>query len=156
MVFKNIFGQTLRSFLDYINNDAKRFHVFVANRIQRIKSITEQWQYVKSEDNPADHTSRGLMAHQLVSSNWLTGPEFLWKQDLPAGNIKVGEIRDDDPKLRNVQVLNTKAKEEKTLFGCLSKFSDWRRAVKAIACLKRYVQQRKGLKPKTNETTNIE
>ncbi len=34
--------------LGYINNDARRFHVFVANRIQRIKSSTEpeQWAYV--------------------------------------------------------------------------------------------------------------
>lgn len=34
--------------LGYINNDTRRFHVFVANRIQRIKSSTEpsQWQYV--------------------------------------------------------------------------------------------------------------
>lgn len=31
--------------LGYINNDARRFHVFVANRIQRIRSSTEpsQW-----------------------------------------------------------------------------------------------------------------
>lgn len=36
--------------LGYINNDAKRFHAFEANRIQRIKSTTDpdQWQYVKS------------------------------------------------------------------------------------------------------------
>lgn len=49
--------------LGYINNDARRFHVFVANRIQRIKSTTEpkQWQFVHSDDNPADHVSGGLM-----------------------------------------------------------------------------------------------
>ena len=45
--------------LGYINNDARRFQVFVANRIQRIKSSTkpEQWVHVVSEDNPADHAS---------------------------------------------------------------------------------------------------
>lgn len=67
----------------------------------------------------------------------------------------MGEIRDDDPELQKVQVLNTKAKEEKTLLDCLSKFFDWRRAVKAIDCLKRYVQQRKGLKPKSNEPKTL-
>lgn len=144
--------------LGYLNNDAKRFHVFVANRIQRIKSTTDpdQWQHVKSEDNPADHASRGLMAHQLVSSNWFTGPDFLWEQDLPAGNVTVGEVSDDDPELRKAQVLNTKAKEERTLLDRLSKFSDWKRAVKAIAFLKRHVKQRKGLKSKTSETTSVE
>jgi hypothetical protein len=50
--------------LGYISNDAKRFQVFVANRVQRIKASTkpEQWAYVASEDNPADHASRGLTA----------------------------------------------------------------------------------------------
>ncbi|XDV25278.1 hypothetical protein PO909_029222 [Leuciscus waleckii] len=58
--------------LGYINNDARRFQVFVANRIQRIKSSTmpEQWAHVASEDNPADHASRGLTAEQLKTSNW--------------------------------------------------------------------------------------
>lgn len=44
--------------LGYIN-DARRVQVFVANRIQRIKASTkpEQWAYVASEDNPADHAS---------------------------------------------------------------------------------------------------
>ena len=48
--------------------------------IQRIKSSTkpEQWVHVASEDNPADHVSRGLTAEQLKTSNWFSGPKFLW------------------------------------------------------------------------------
>lgn len=48
--------------IGYINNDARSFHVFVANRVQRIKESTEpvQWRYVASEDNPADYASRVL------------------------------------------------------------------------------------------------
>ena len=44
--------------------------MFVANRIQRIKSSLkpEQWAYVVSEDNPADYASRGLTAEQLCPS----------------------------------------------------------------------------------------
>ncbi|KAL7869711.1 hypothetical protein AOLI_G00136990 [Acnodon oligacanthus] len=43
--------------LGYITNEARRFHVFVANRVERIKQCTEstQWKYVASEENPADH-----------------------------------------------------------------------------------------------------
>lgn len=65
--------------LGYINNNVKRFHVFVPNRIQKIQSTTDpkQWHFVCSEDNPADHASRGLTTDQLVSSNWFTGPDFL-------------------------------------------------------------------------------
>ena len=48
--------------LGYINNDTKRYHVFVANRVQLINNHTdkEQWNFVDSKNNPADHGSRGL------------------------------------------------------------------------------------------------
>ena len=48
--------------LGYINNDTKRFHVFVANRVQLINNHTDkgQWNFVDSKNNPADHGSRGL------------------------------------------------------------------------------------------------
>lgn len=111
---------------------------------------------MKSEENPADHASRGLGADQLVASNWFTGPAFLWEKELLTDDIKVGEVTDDDPELRKIQVHNTKAKEERTLLDRLSKFSNWKRAVKAIAYLKRYAKQIKGLKPKTSEATSVE
>lgn len=59
--------------LGYINNDARRFHIFVADRIQRIQdgSDPDQWRYVTSENNPADHASRGLTAKGLITSNWV-------------------------------------------------------------------------------------
>lgn len=75
------------------------------------------------------------MAHRFISPKLFPGPEFLCKQDLPAGYFKMGEVRDDsEPWI--VQVLNSKAKEEKILIDRLSKFSDW--------------------KIKTSETTSIE
>lgn len=144
--------------LGYINNDARRFHVFVANRIQRIKSTTDpkQWRFVCSKDNPADHASRGLMVDQLVASNWFTGPDFLWERELPTGDVKVGEVSDNDPELRTVHVLNTKTKERQNLLDRLTKFSDWKRAVKAIARLKRHARKIKGLKPGISEDTSVE
>ncbi|XP_029970352.1 uncharacterized protein LOC115405059 [Salarias fasciatus] len=71
--------------LSYITNEARRFHIFVANRVQRIKETTDpsQWRHVTSEENPADHASRGLKAKELIVSNWLKGPEFLWQEELP-------------------------------------------------------------------------
>ncbi len=88
--------------LGYINNEARRFHVFVANRIQRIKESTKptQWKYVTSEDNPADHASRGLKSKELIASNWFSGPSFLWQDQLPTGEIKVGELNTEETEMR--------------------------------------------------------
>ncbi|XP_054607429.2 uncharacterized protein [Nothobranchius furzeri] len=144
--------------LGYIKNDARRFHVFVANRIQRIKATTDvnQWYHVQSEDNPADHASRGLSADRLVASNWFTGPDFLWERELPTKDAKVGEVSDTDPELQRAQVLITSARTNRTLVDRLTKFSDWKRVVKAIACLKRHAKQVKGLSPKLSGSTSVE
>ena len=67
--------------LGYIYNETKRFYVYVHNRVQRIRQSTrpDQWQYVPTEHNPADHASRALPASQLTSTSWFTGPAFLRK-----------------------------------------------------------------------------
>lgn len=66
-------------FLGYIATETKRFHVYVANRVQQIREQThvKQWSYVTSAENPADIASRGLCASELATnSTWLKGPEF--------------------------------------------------------------------------------
>ncbi|KAI7796759.1 hypothetical protein IRJ41_005739 [Triplophysa rosa] len=142
--------------LGYINNDAIRFHVFVANRIQRIQQSTDttQWRYVTSEDNPADHASRGLTSEELVSSNWFKGPKFLWQSELPKDD-KVGGIIVHDPELKKIQVHKIQAKEKASLLERLHKFSEWTRVVKAIARLMRRAKEIKGLKRKEAELTII-
>ncbi|XP_076829473.1 uncharacterized protein LOC143475509 [Brachyhypopomus gauderio] len=143
--------------LGYINNDAKRFHLFVANRIQRIRQSTkpEQWRYVSSEQNPADHASRGLTGEQLLNSNWFTGPEFLWNRELPREEVMVGESVDSDPELRKVTIHDTQATEERSLQDRLCKFSDWTRAVKAVARLKRWIKEIKHLQSRSGEATSL-
>ncbi|XP_021346186.1 uncharacterized protein LOC110445733 [Mizuhopecten yessoensis] len=45
-----------RVVLGYISNESKRFHVYVANRVSRIRSFCgpQSWKYVASAENPAD------------------------------------------------------------------------------------------------------
>ncbi|XP_038142217.1 uncharacterized protein LOC119784309 [Cyprinodon tularosa] len=144
--------------LGYINNDAKRFQVFVANRIQRIKSSTrpEQWAYIPSEQNPADYASRGLTAEQLKYSNWFKGPAFLWERNIPARDMKVGEVKENDPELRKAFVCTTNAKEEQTILNKFEKFSEWSRLIRALATLRRKVKECKGDKQRTKESTSLE
>ena len=53
--------------LCYIANDARPFHVFVANRVQQIRNHTEpsQWRYVSTKENPADLASRGTEVSEI-------------------------------------------------------------------------------------------
>lgn len=155
---KDFFWTDSTVVLGYINNDARRFQVFVANRVQRIKSSTapEQWAYIASEDNPANHASRGLTVEQLKSSNWLTGPKFLWQRKLPDRDVKVGEIKEDDPELRKAFVCNTKAKEERTMLDRFEKFSDWSRLIRALAILRRKIKEHKGTTQNNKEGTSLE
>ncbi len=68
--------------LCYIANETRRFHTFVANRIDIIhdSSNPNQWRCVKTYLNPADDESRGLTVDEMLCSRrWHHGPEFLWK-----------------------------------------------------------------------------
>ncbi|KAL0174874.1 hypothetical protein M9458_030842, partial [Cirrhinus mrigala] len=69
--------------LGYIKDEARRFHVFVANRVQKIRDSTDprKWFYVETSQNPADCASRGLKVADLMNSSWLVGPNFLWKRE---------------------------------------------------------------------------
>ncbi|XP_052386018.1 uncharacterized protein LOC127933238 [Carassius gibelio] len=127
-------------------------HVFVANRVERIKQGTEstQWWYVTSKDNPADHASRGLTAEQLVASNWFKGPDLLWQKVITSSVLKVGELSNSDPEVRKVQVHTIQVEEQRSLLDWLQKFSDWLRMIKAVARLKRYVKEAKDHKKSCN------
>ena len=140
--------------LGYINNQARRFHTFVANRVQKIHLNTnpKQWRYVSTDENPADHASRGLRASELLSSNWFTGPKFLWAKDIapPAENIP--QLSIGDPEVKRAQALNTGTSKRFSLAERLSAFSSWSLAVRAVARIQRRINNDKS----SGHTTVIE
>lgn len=76
----SVFWTDSTAVLKYLNNEDRRFHTFVANRISTIRGTSEpsQWRHVSSKDNPADDTSRGMRVSDLLkNSKWLKGPTFL-------------------------------------------------------------------------------
>ena len=54
--------------LGYVKNEARRFHIYVANRVQQIRETTDPnaWMYVETSQNPADDASRGLTASSVA------------------------------------------------------------------------------------------
>ena len=79
-ISREIFWSDSKVVLSYISNDSRRFHVFVANRVQEIRDKTDprQWAYVRSSENPADYASRGLYAREILNNElWWSGPKYL-------------------------------------------------------------------------------
>ncbi|XP_058509227.1 uncharacterized protein LOC131475275 [Solea solea] len=123
--------------LGYINNEARRFHTFVSNRVQKIHLSTapQQWRYVSTNNNPADLASRGSNASEILTSRWLSGPHFLWEKEIPPAVDVVTEVQIGDPEVKRTQTLHTWTSEQVSLSDRLSRFSTWSRATQAIARL---------------------
>ncbi|KAK9513134.1 hypothetical protein VZT92_026696 [Zoarces viviparus] len=134
--------------LGYINNEARRFHVFVANRVQRIRESTNpgHWYYVDTGENPADHASRGLKVAELINSNWLTGPKFLWQKEVVT-NHGTTELLVGDPEVKAIQVLKTEAAWQVDFQERLSRFSKWTTAVNVIARIQRLAKRTRKTEP---------
>nr|XP_055045825.1 uncharacterized protein LOC129431793 [Misgurnus anguillicaudatus] len=142
---KEMFWTDSKVVLGYISNEARRFHTFVANRVQRIRHNTtvEQWRYVPTKENPADHASRGLTVKELLASNWFTGPKFLWEKEMTVPAEPVPELLFGDPEVKTFHTLSTRCVESFNLADCLSKFSCWSKAVRGVARLLRRVNKDK-------------
>lgn len=59
--------------LGYIHNESRRFYVYVNNRVQCIRRSTspEQWKYVLTNENPADHAPRSVPAGLILYFVWM-------------------------------------------------------------------------------------
>ena len=127
-----------KSVLGYISNEARRFHTYVCNRVQRIRdsATPTQWNYIRTDENPADLASRGTKVSQF-SLSWLYGPEFLSDasfsvSDLCGDNFKVHE---DDPEVRKVVTLTTFSEDKLEFLRIFDKYSEWERIWSIIRCI---------------------
>lgn len=105
--------------------------------------MPQQWRYVPTKDNPADHVSRGLTVDELISSNWFTGPGFLWNKEIALSPSEVPELQLSDSEVRSFQTLNTKVVEQGSTVNRLCKFSSWSHVVRAIARIQRQINKDK-------------
>ena len=110
-----IFWTDSKVVLGYIANESRRFHVYVANRVQEIQDKTspKQWRYIETRSNPADDASCGLCAGDIPNSKWILGPEFLWKEEkqwpeaMSGEEIIAGKPSEQDPEVKRVVAMAT-------------------------------------------------
>ncbi|XP_068691511.1 uncharacterized protein [Montipora foliosa] len=83
-IHRSIFWTDSTIVLQYLKNEAKRFQIFVANRLAIIHDVSSsgQWHHVDSQLNPADLASRGFLSIDSEKLRfWLEGPDFLKEED---------------------------------------------------------------------------
>ena len=136
--------------LGYIHNERRRFHVYVSNRVDRIRLSSEptQWQHVSTDSNPADLATRGLEVIDLGESIWLSGPACLYKDATPSHESFPLVSPDTDKEVKQtaepepiVSVNKNTVNPTVVSFAKrFSKFSCWSRLVRAVALLKHIIQ----------------
>ena len=69
--------------LGYINNEDKCFKKYVSRRVALIRKLSNpsDWKYVTSKDNIADRASRPCTPKELLQSDWVKGPSFLYEPE---------------------------------------------------------------------------
>lgn len=141
---KEYFWTDSQVVLSYLQSDTKRFHMFVANRIKRIRlsSSVEQWNYVPSAENPADYASRGLDATQLNNFQWLQGPPFLWKKLILQVTSPTLKLEEEDPEVRRSTIHSVKT-GYMPLIDYAKKFSSLDVVMRAFG---RLIRRAKGIK----------
>ncbi|XP_062620904.1 uncharacterized protein LOC134282517 [Saccostrea cucullata] len=133
-----------RVVLGYINNDKRRFFIYVSNRVERIRSFSNpgQWHYIPTHLNPADEGTRGVSPGDVATSTWLNGPVDVHLSDQYDQTITFPLVEPQVDKEIRPTCLKT---ECRPLLGTsrFERFSDWDRLVESLALLKRFIVYRK-------------
>ena len=82
--------------LTQIRDKTSSYKSFVANRLSKIhkKTDVDQWNFVDSNLNPADHCSRGIRAHEKEKWEiYLGGPKFLSKDEKDWPKMKLPPVK---------------------------------------------------------------
>ena len=112
--------------LGFINNESRRFQVYVANRVKFIRDHTspDQWRYVESGSNPADEASRGMNAKDFMQkSQWIKGAHFLWQTEdhWPQQDSYENEVDHNSPDVKKVTANATVIEEHENMLKQIQK-----------------------------------
>ena len=129
--------------LRYLRNVSTRFKIFVAHRVQQIQDATDvhSWNYVPSEQNPADLASRGVNPEDDAKLQfWLNGPEFLKESSQYTRLFEEPCDAELELEVRAACAVERVA----DLNAFISHYSSLTRLQKAVVWLRKFVQHRRG------------
>ena len=152
---ETVFWSDSKIVLHYIQNESRRFHTFVANRVSEIhgSSKVEEWRHISGKDNPADVGSRGTSLSKLKDLKvWWRGPAFL-EVDRDKWPIRSSVTPDLDPadvevKVPPVVVAVLYTNTQRKLLDT-ERFSSYTKYRRIFAWVIRFVEKLKAKKKQT-------
>lgn len=124
--------------LTWIAGSPQKWKTFVSNRVSKIQRLTEEssWRHVPGVHNPADISSRGAAAADLIDNDfWWRGPSWLSEPGIPTFNSNKEVNGDLEERASHVSVNLVKA-----TCDIIERFSSLIRLQRVSAYLLRYVR----------------
>lgn len=134
--------------LSWLSDYPRKWKTFVANRVSYIqeKISRNNWNYIKSAENPADVVSRGLSPEKLNECNlWWHGPSWLvqerelWPKNVTEEEIQAKEVeirKEIKPTKPNTFLVST---EEHTIQRLIIRISSWNKILKTVCIIQRFL-----------------
>ena len=99
-----------------------------------------QWFYVKSKENPADCSSRGVEANIVNAvKTWFEGPSFLWRST-STWNIdkSKGRLSAEDPEVKKEAHVYVTSLKDDILSRLENRISNWNKMQHIVGMLLQY------------------
>ncbi|XP_044744246.1 uncharacterized protein LOC123306343 [Coccinella septempunctata] len=127
--------------LAWLQKTPNKQNVFIVNRVNEVHRLLGQvqWNYVKSEENPADLLSRGALPSKLQKNTlWWNGPAWLKTSSSEIKRTEgiPKEIVMNNEEFQEITVFTTKTNGPLEL---LTKFSSWKKTKRVMAYCKRFI-----------------
>ncbi|XP_026462882.1 uncharacterized protein LOC113369945 [Ctenocephalides felis] len=123
--------------LAWIKSPSHKWKTFVANRVSEIQTNTDpnNWYHVRSEDNPADLISRGMLPEVLINSDlWWFDPSWLNTTDkLSFGADFISETEEE---IKHVSLTVI----EQTTTNIFNMYSSYTKLVRVIGYCVRFLK----------------
>ncbi|XP_062713663.1 uncharacterized protein LOC134290521 [Aedes albopictus] len=126
---------------------------FVSNRVAEILELTQtyQWQYVRSEQNPADLISRGVLPAEISTMDlWWDSSPFLWELDPKYNDERIKLSDNEVPELKPTVVVATTVQAKPLIV--MTRLSNFRRLHRAWAYVLRFC---KNVRTKNRDTLEL-
>lgn len=127
--------------LSWLTNPHESFKIYVSNRVHQVVSLLPEciWSHVRSENNPADCASRGILPSELIGLDlYWHGPEFI-RDDPLQWNVGTKLIPLDElPETRTVSMV---IHSDDTPVEWFHKFSSYDHLIRVVAHVYRFINR---------------